>query len=247
MENNWEDAVANISPSIFQITTHGGTGTGFILTQNGRGDNQVYGLATAYHVIGPAYELQLPIKITHKQTGTSIILKHDASTMAIIPIPDKDLAFIIFSKSLLNVDITPPQIVEPGITKNAGLEIGWCGFPGIVPTELCFFHGFISNPYLWGYLVDGVIIHGVSGGPAFYMQGGQPRICGVITQYLPNYATGQSLPGLGFISSVEPYQQTLSQLRSVDDAERAAEEQREVNSSASPSASASPPSEPEET
>ena len=159
--------------------------------------------------------------------------------MTIIAIPNQDLAFIIFSKSLLNIDITPPQIVEPGVTKSTGLEIGWCGFPGIVPTELCFFHGFISDPYLWGYLVDGVIIHGVSGGPAFYIQDGQPRICGVITQYLPNNATGQSLPGLGFIASVEPYQETLSRLRSIEDAENAAEEQREVNSSTSTSTSTS--------
>jgi hypothetical protein len=240
MASNWEAAAGTISSAIFKINTHSGSGTGFILTLNGPKENQVYGLVTAYHVIGAAHELEMPIRITHQQTGNSAVLKPDPLSRAIIAIPDKDLAFILFSKSLLNVDITPPQIVGQGVTKNAGLEIGWCGFPSVATNELCFFHGFISTPFHTGYLVDGVVIHGVSGGPAFYLQGRSPRICGVITQYLPNYATGQSLPGLGFISSVEPYQQTLSQLRSLDDAGKAADVQREANLSASPSPSPSP-------
>ena len=241
MAGKWESAVENISSEIFKIDTHSGSGTGFVLTLNGPSANKFYGLATAYHVIGSANELELPIKLTHVQTNTSVVLKADPTTRVIIPIPDKDLAFIMFSASHFPTVIPLPQIVEQGVTKNAGLDIGWCGFPSMALSELCFFHGFISKPYKHGYLVDGVVINGVSGGPAFYIQDNQPRICGVITEYLPNYATGQTLPGLGFISSVEPYHQTISELNTFDDAEREAETQREASLSASASPSQESP------
>jgi hypothetical protein len=241
MDNKWEDAASIIAPIIFKITTHAGTGTGFLLKITGPRENKIYGIATAYHVISAAEELGMPIKLTHYLTNSSVILQADPSIRSIIIYPEVDLAFILFPKSLLNVDITAPNIVEQGVTKNAGLEIGWYGFPNVAINQLSFFHGFISSPLPTGYLVDGVVIHGVSGAPAFFIEDNLPKICGVITQYIPNIATGQPLPGLSYISSVESYQQLLSSLPSLNEAEKIAEEQREKTASPSPSPSQPPP------
>lgn len=236
--SNWESTFSKIAPTIFRINTHNGSGTGFILSLNGRSGQQIYGLATAYHVVASSHELEIPIRITHQQTKKSIVLKPDINNRVIIPYPDKDLAFIIFGQAALGENITPPRLVTAGTTKKAGVEVAWCGFPSIAPAELCFSHGFISSPFytpaqpsqqLLGYLVDGVVINGVSGGPVFFIERNQPKVCGVITQYLPNLATGQALPGLGFAASVEPYQQMLTSLQTLDDAQRQVETQQETN------------------
>jgi len=243
VQDCWEDALTTILPSVCKITTHNGTGTGFILSVNGPEDSQIYGLATAYHVISTAYELDMPIRITHYSSNNFVVLKADPNSRIIYPIPNVDLAFILFNKSSIGIDINPAKMMDPGSVTASGKEIGWAGFPSVAPALACFFHGYISSSYQYGNLVDGVVIHGVSGGPAFYLDKKQPKICGVITQYLPNYATGQSLPGLGFISSVEPFQQTISGLKDLDDARRAAEKQQQENAN-TPTPSA-PPSETE--
>ncbi len=244
MENKWEKAASSIAPIIFKITTHTGTGTGFLLKITGPRENRIYGVATAYHVIAAAQEIDLPIKLAHHLTNSSTVLKADPTQRSVIIFPEVDLAFILFPQAMLGTDITAPNIAEPRVTKNSGLEIGWYGFPNLANNQLSFFHGFISSPLPTGYLVDGVVIHGVSGGPAFYIENDKPKICGVITQYIPNIATGQILPGLSYISSVESYQQLLSSLPSLDEAEKIVEEQREKNMSSSASASLSPSTSP---
>lgn len=244
VSDHWENAMKAVLPSVCKITTNNGTGTGFVLTVNGHEANQVYGLATAYHVISTAFELDMPIRITHYSSNNSVVLKADPNSRIIIPIPNVDLAFILFNKSSIAIDIAPVELMEQGSETISGKEIGWVGFPSVAPNQACFFHGYISAPYQFGSvvgnLVDGVVIHGVSGGPTFYLAGNQPKICGVLTQYLPNYAIGQSLPGLGFISSVEPFQQTISELKNLDEARKAAEQQQQVNAN-TPTPSASPP------
>ena len=62
--------------------------------------------------------------------------------------------------------------------------------------ELCFFHGFISGYFNDPptYLVDGVAINGVSGGPAF---DNRVHIIGLVSAYIPNRVDRQTtLPGL---------------------------------------------------
>ncbi len=77
-----------------------------------------------------------------------------------------------------------------------GADIGWLGFPGMTEPELCFFHGYISG-YLNDpptYLVDGVAINGVSGGPAF---DNRSHIVGLVSAYIPNKVDSfTTLPGL---------------------------------------------------
>jgi hypothetical protein len=77
-----------------------------------------------------------------------------------------------------------------------GAEVGWLGFPGLVYPELCFFRGVVSGyserPPI--YLIDGVAINGVSGGPAFDRTG---LLAGFVSAYVPNQVSGDlTLPGL---------------------------------------------------
>ncbi len=67
----------------------------------------------------------------------------------------------------------PLPLVPKDKFLKVGNKIGWLGFPAIQGANLCFFSGDISA---WlqsqmAYLVDGVAINGVSGGPAFHILG----------------------------------------------------------------------------
>lgn len=91
-----------------------------------------------------------------------------------------------------------------------GIQIGWCGFPAVAPNDLCFFAGHISAHLKdrRSYLVDGVAINGVSGGPAFVRSNSSypVDVCGVVTAYIPNRATGETLPGVCWVQDVSSYE-----------------------------------------
>jgi len=224
---SWFEALDNIKPYIFKIATPNGTGTGFQISYSPI--QQLCGIATAYHVIAHAFEWEEPIKVTLHETNQYLVLKPTPDSRIIIPYPEKDLAFILFDKQGLNLNTNTPNLVPPQSSLKPGVEIGWCGFPSVAPNELCFFAGYTS---CWlandqAYLVDGVAINGVSGGPAFFVnETNQPMICGVISAYISNKATGETLPGLSVVRSVEPYQPMLENLKSLDQAEQIVEEQK---------------------
>jgi len=153
VQDCWEDALTTILPSVCKITTHNGTGTGFILSVNGPEDSQIYGLATAYHVISTAYELDMPIRITHYSSNNFVVLKADPNSRIIYPIPNVDLAFILFNKSSIGIDINPAKMMDPGSVTASGKEIGWAGFPSVAPALACFFHGYISSSYQYRNLL----------------------------------------------------------------------------------------------
>ncbi|MBI4120841.1 MAG: trypsin-like peptidase domain-containing protein [Parcubacteria group bacterium] len=228
MAKNWHTALNELNPFIFRVLTPGGWGTGFqVLYPN---DRDLCGIATAYHVIDHAEEWEEPIKIVHHTSGKSALLKE--KDRVIFTYPLNDLAFILFSKKLLPLEEGEPRLIDPQKVLKQGVETGWCGFPHIAPQgELCFFSGHISaclssEDY---YLVDGVAINGVSGGPAFYIdaQTAEVKICGVISAYKPNRIYGEAHPGLSKVCSVEPYQEMLKRLRSREDAKEKAKEEKE--------------------
>jgi hypothetical protein len=99
----------------------------------------------------------------------------------------------------------------------AGVEIGWLGYPAIPRASLCFFSGHVSA---WveaetAYLVDGVAINGVSGGPAFIPE---HVLVGVVSAYVPNRATGEPLPGLAVVRGVEQFHDLAESFRTLDEA-----------------------------
>jgi hypothetical protein len=69
------------------------------------------------------------------------------------------------------------------------------------------------------YFVDGVAINGVSGGPAFASYGDDTlEIIGVVSAYIPNRVTGETLPGLGIIRDVYQFHELLKRIRSFEEA-----------------------------
>lgn len=164
-------------------------------------------VATAAHVIESAKEQHLPIRITHPFSKSQVELSHDHYQVEISQ--TIDLALITVSRKVLpwpDKSIPLTQITHP-----PGHQVGWCGFPVIAEDRLCFFSGFISAHIPDEcYYVDGVAIHGVSGGPVFHWKqsNGIPVVIGIVTNYRPNKqkedAEGEllTLPGLSVVISI---------------------------------------------
>jgi len=233
MTQPWFDLFEKNRTFIFKIITPNGYGTGFQIFHN----ENLCGIATAYHVIDHAHEWQEPIKLLHFGSQETIFLKENERV--IYAYPNKDLAFIIFNKGKLPLSLDVPDLVPSDKYLKPGAAMGWCGFPNVQPQELCFFSGHVSC-YLEkdeSYLVDGVAINGVSGGPAFADFG---TIIGVVTAYMPNLSRGQALPGLCVVRSVAQYQETLKHIKTLTEAE---EKQPPIPETASEIQATQPPSE----
>jgi len=210
----WANALDKIKPYIFQIYTPRGYGSGFQIYCS----DTLCGVATASHVAEHAMEWDEPIRIRHYTSKESIILKH--VDRYYYTNNKRDLMVILFRKDKLNVRDDALELIAMGRTLKQGIEVGWCGFPAVAPNDLCFFEGHISS-YLkeqQSYLVDGVVINGVSGGPAFYPKTAQdmPLVYGIVSAYIPSRAAGEALPGVCLIRSVQAFQSLLKELKSID-------------------------------
>lgn len=224
----WFEAIEKLRPYVFKIYTPEAMGTGFQIAYTSK--SKLCAIATAYHVIAHSYKWGFPIEILHYDSKKSKMLR-TSSDSAIFTHPNEDLAFILFNAEEMSIKTDSLDLIPPQKTLKPGVDVGWCGFPAVAPNELCFFNGYVSaySEMYKGYLVDGVAINGVSGGPAFYTpyKTRELMICGVVTDYIPNRATGTTLPGLSVLRSVEPYQKDLEQLKTFDEAFAAAQKAKE--------------------
>ncbi len=112
--------------------------------------------------------------------------------------------------------------------KSIGIEVACVGYPGIASPHLCFFSGPLSAflPNDDSYLIDGVAIHGVSGGPVFAMLAdSKPQLIGTVSSYTPNRIRGDALPGMLRAQDVTLFHETIKTIRSIDDARRKREEE----------------------
>lgn len=208
----WTDTVDLVRPYVFRISTPGGRGTGFQLFCS----KNLCGIATALHVIQHADDWEEPIRLTQHNSGDTCLLR--PSDRAVFIYPNRDLAFLVFNPKEFKLENKQVNIIPPNKRLRQGVSIGWCGFPSVSPNDLCFFSGHVSS---WiareeAYLIDGVAINGVSGGPAF---SAEPVLCGVVSAYIPNRATGETLPGVCLIRDVAPYQERLKELESLEEAQ----------------------------
>jgi len=158
---------------------------------------------TAWHVFKDLADSD--DELTLVSSDRNLTLDSDKHPIAFMPVGDNvfDTGLIvvrtedpIFSAS----DLLPTMPCE--LALECGAELGWLGFPGLAEPELCFFHGYVSghiSPFADGggpetYLVDGVGVNGVSGGPAFTKRG---LLVGIISAYIPNRVDSHTtLPGL---------------------------------------------------
>ncbi|HXV10716.1 MAG TPA: serine protease [Burkholderiales bacterium] len=213
----WQKAVETIRPHIVRISTPNASGTGFLFAyaQN----RSVCGIATAAHVIGHAHAWEQPIRIQHHETSKTVMLYHDNRSIFIDE--NLDTAALVVATGDLAFPETPIGLTPVGKSLKVGVEVGWLGFPAVAPDALCFFSGRVSA---WlkkdqSYLVDGVAINGVSGGPTFHCEGdGSIVVIGVVSAYIPNRATGIVLPGLSEVRHVRQLRDIVKNLKSIEEA-----------------------------
>lgn len=216
---NWDQIVKKVTPHIAKIETQSGHGTGFLSLYN---ENRTWcGIATAMHVVDHADEWQQPIRITHHATKKNLLLKD--TERVIFKDARTDSAVILFLKGDLDLPQSLITLFPVDSAIDIGCEVGWLGFPAVAPYDLCFFSGNISarQSFRNAYLIDGVSIHGLSGGPVLFSTGTEGvQIIGAVTAYSANRATGEALPGLLIAQDVSHFHDVASQIKSVDEANK---------------------------
>ncbi|NQU73493.1 MAG: trypsin-like peptidase domain-containing protein [Candidatus Omnitrophica bacterium] len=222
----WDRIVEKIKSYLVKIETPTGSGTGFLCLYN---DSKEWcGIATAWHVVQYADEWQQPIKIIHEKSPDPIFLKeHDR---VIFSDWKTDSAIIFFptpKKSDMPKKLLPLRPLNKVL--DIGAEVGWLGFPYLEPS-ICFFSGCISarREDRKAYLIDGVSINGVSGGPVFYSTETEgTEIIGIISAYVANRATGATLPGLSIAQDVSHLHDIAQTIKSWDEAKKKKQQLKE--------------------
>jgi len=217
----WHAAVSIVRPYMVKVCTPRGHGSGFLFAYASGGE--LAAVATAAHVVSQAAEWEEHIRLEHPSSGQSLFLK--ANERAIVMRQPRDTAAIIFSAPDTLFPKEPLTLLGERSALKVATKIGWLGFPSVAPENLCFFSGSISSKIETdrSYLVDGVAINGVSGGPAFFIdespQSSSIYLIGLVSAYRPNWvATGVSLPGLSIIRHVDALHDVVRGLRDLSQA-----------------------------
>lgn len=220
----WNSIVEKVAPYVVKIETPGGHGTGFLCLYNQ--DSSLLGIATAYHVVEDADKWQQPIRMRHDSSSTTVFLKEYDRTILVDV--DSDSAVILTKPSDLQLPKNTIPLLPISSPLDIAAEVGWLGFPSIAPNTLCFFSGSISARQEWrhAYLIDGVAINGVSGGPVMYStEADGVQIVGTISAYISNRATGSTLPGLAMARDVSHFHEMISMIKTLDEAREKKQEQ----------------------
>ena len=216
---DWQHAVEMITPHVVKIVTPQGWGTGFLVANSQtRG---LCGIATAAHVVDHAHLWEEPIRIQHHASGKSLVVRH-AARAVLLAKGGQDTAAVVFKPDDIPFPKEPLRLTPEGMRFKIGNEVGWVGFPGIAPGQLCFFAGRVSA---WleserSYLIDGVAVNGVSGGPTFFHVGPALVIIGTVSAYRANRATGETLPGLCVVADATQFHEVIKQFKSLEEAKQ---------------------------
>jgi hypothetical protein len=217
----WSTYLQRIFPYIVSIETPDGSGTGFLFIYNKT--KTIAGFATAAHVVDHADEWKEPIKLVHSITKKELFVT-DEKRVIFLDLPRDSASIMLFDDFNIGLPRDTLPLIEANKTLRIGAEVGWLGFPSIAYPNLCFFTGRISarlDKYD-SYLIDGVAINGVSGGPVIHIPTGtsSPRIIGTVTRYMPNRIYGDTLPGLLRVQDVTSFHNTIEALKSMDEARK---------------------------
>jgi Trypsin-like peptidase domain len=214
---NWDEAIKTVSPHVVKIETPTGYGTGFLAFYNH--DHAWCGVATAAHVVRHSDEWQDPIRIRTEGSPTPRFLK--AEERVIFVDRPNDSAIVLFLKGDLQLPESPIALLPMEEPCSIGVDVGWLGYPAIEPDALCFFAGTVSarQAARKAYLIDGVAINGVSGGPVFHCPTpDRVQIIGCVSAYHVNRATGEALPGLLRAQDVSHFHGVAGFIRNLDEA-----------------------------
>lgn len=225
----WHIAYSKIKPYLVRINTENGFGTGFLFAFNK--DHSLAAIATAAHIVEHSNNWRKPLKIGHYDSR-KIEFYNEDNRVIWLDI-NRDAATILVVASSLPFPSATLPMMDHTKYKSIGVEMGWVGFPSLVPDELCFFSGKIS---CWlddeeCYLIDGVAINGVSGGPVFdQLEDSTPEVVGVVSAYVPNRLQVDTLPGLLRAQDIAPFYKHIQNLKSLDEAkEKEIETQKEID------------------
>jgi len=219
---SWDTAINTVTPHVVRIETPTGYGTGFLAFFNA---DDACGIATAAHVVSHADEWQQPIRIRSYESDVPRFLKSDDRIIFLDHTTDS--AVVLFLKGDLKLPEVPITLTPADKTCSVGASIGWLGFPTIEPDTLCFFSGTVSahQSSRKSYLIDGVAINGVSGGPVFHCPTPEKvEIIGSVSAYHANRATGEALPGLLRAQDISHFDAVSRHLKSMDEARIAKQE-----------------------
>jgi hypothetical protein len=196
-ERPWAELIPKIEPLVYQVHAGKALGTTFMVSVTGPADGSHHAMfATAWHVVKDVVQTTDPLELIRRD-GVPLS-KLITGPVAVYPIgpPEGDTALICAPtrEPLVEPSALLPIPLETMLPR--GADVGWLGFPGLAYPELCFFRGVVSGyserPPI--YLIDGVAINGVSGGPAFDRTG---LLIGLVSAYVPNQLDERrTLPGL---------------------------------------------------
>jgi hypothetical protein len=213
---SWESAISEVRPHVVRIQTQNSSGTGFLTLYNH--DLSWCGIATAAHVVDHADKWQQPIKVENDVSGRFL----NGPDRVILIDHSTDSAVVLFFKGDLQLPQVPIALMPMGHPLGIGSEVGWLGYPSMNADMLCFFAGAVSAQNLAqkSYLIDGVAIHGVSGGPVFHrsVDSSIVEIIGCMVAYHPNLAAGTPLPGLSRAQDVSHFHGVIQHVKSIDEA-----------------------------
>jgi hypothetical protein len=241
---NWNDIVQKVTPYVVKIETPRGHGSGFLCFYNEA--RNFCGVATAHHVIAHAEEWQEPIRIHHHPSVTTAFLRQDERF--IFWDRAKDSAVILLEVGKLQFPEALIQLRPIEDRLPIGSEVGWLGYPAVTHT-LCFFSGNVSafQEPRHAYLIDGVAISGVSGGPVLFSHPTEGvQIVGSISAYIANRATGEALPGLSVAQDVSHFHEVAANIKSVDEARKKQASEAEKQPAAAEEVPSPNPGEPRE-
>lgn len=213
---DWSDVVDYVAPYIVKISTPVASGSGFLLSSQSK--TNICVIATAAHVVDHAHYWEEPIRIDHPYSGKSLLVRQHQRALFVDPA--RDTGALVIERGDIPFPEVPLELLPADKYLRVGNEIGWLGFP-VIASQMCFFSGRISA---WredhkSYLVDGVAINGVSGGPAFcWFDGPAPMILGVISAYISNRQSLGTLPGLAVATDVSHFHEVLPEFASIDEA-----------------------------
>ncbi len=134
----------------------------------------------------------------------------------------RDIAVTMFTNEKIELPSDELTLVPEDKHIKPGIHIGWAGYPSVAPNDFSFFSGAVSCflESQLSYLVDGVAINGVSGGPALtVMPKNIIHLVGLVSAYIPNRMMGESLPGVCFVVGIHSFYQFIKKIKSVDEAQ----------------------------
>ncbi|WP_457554265.1 trypsin-like peptidase domain-containing protein [Desulfobacula sp.] len=215
---NWSDAVNSSLPCVVKIETPTGHGTGFLCFYNET--KSMYAIATAGHVIHHADKWMEPIRIYTHDGSKSILLKAKERHITMGNLSDS--ALILFSKAqILFADTLPLPLLDQEYVLKIGTQVGWVGFPTLEPDTPCFFSGTISARKDNAYLIDGVAINGVSGGPVLYLdEEDDVKVVGTVSAYRMNKTSGESLPGLLIAQDLSLFHDVITHIQTMGETDK---------------------------